>query len=215
MTTPITSPTTSTTSTSSKGSPSSRGYLSDDESSKVIGTATQSKPSDEVVKKNENNHKPEDVDDEDEDDDDDDDDDNDDEDVPEVNSTPLNDIPGECRMALVVRQDLQMQKGKIAAQCAHAAIALYRLMSDTTSPAYNQVMLNRWLRGGQAKITLKVPDKTEMDMLFAMALSLDVNCYIVHDAGRTQVASGSATVIGLGPAPKSVLDEITGSLKLY
>ncbi|GME80774.1 unnamed protein product [Ambrosiozyma monospora] len=212
MTTPITSPTTSTTSTSSKGSPSSRGYLSDDESSKVIGTATQpqeSNPSDEGVKNSKNHDRPEDFEDEDEDEDD------EDEDVPEVNSTPLNDIPGDCRMALVVRQDLQMQKGKIAAQCAHAAIALYRLMSDTTSPAYNQVMLNRWLRGGQAKITLKVPDKTGMDMLFAMALSLDVNCYIVHDAGRTQVASGSATVIGLGPAPKSVLDQITGSLKLY
>lgn len=38
---------------------------------------------------------------------------------------------------------------------------------------------------------------------------------IVRDAGQTQVAPGSRTVIAIGPAPKSVLDKITGHLKLY
>ena len=46
-------------------------------------------------------------------------------------------------------------------------------------------------------------------------MSIGVNAAIIHDAGRTQIAAGSATVLGLGPAPKAVLDQITGDLKLY
>ena len=119
-------------------------------------------------------------------------------------------------MTLVVRQDLKMGKGKAAAQCLHATLALYKKMTNTYSEAYNPEMINRWeYYSGQAKITLQVPNQEEMDMLFAQAISLGVNAYIVHDAGRTQIESGSATVLGLGPAPKLAMDQITKDLKLY
>ncbi|PIK56816.1 putative peptidyl-tRNA hydrolase 2, mitochondrial [Apostichopus japonicus] len=38
-------------------------------------------------------------------------------------------IPGESgayKMVLVVRQDLKMGKGKVAAQCSHAAVGCYK-----------------------------------------------------------------------------------------
>ena len=38
---------------------------------------------------------------------------------------------------------------------------------------------------------------------------------IIHDAGRTQIASGTATVLGIGPGPSSVIDNVSGHLKLY
>lgn len=134
----------------------------------------------------------------------------------EIESRSLNDIPGEVRMALVIRQDLGMQKGKVAAQCAHAALSCFRLIAtDPNKMSYNPELTKRWLRHGQAKITLKCPDKEKMDELYAMAISLGVNAAVIHDAGRTQIAAGSATVLGLGPAPKAVLDQITGELKLY
>jgi PTH2 family peptidyl-tRNA hydrolase len=38
--------------------------------------------------------------------------------------------------------------------------------------------------------------------------------YIVEDAGRTQIAAGSRTVLALGPASVSLLDALTGHLKL-
>lgn len=134
----------------------------------------------------------------------------------EIDSISLNDVPGEVRMALVVRQDLGMQKGKTAAQCAHAALGCFRMIScDPSRKSYNPSMVNRWLRCGQAKITLKCPDESTMDELYALAIALGVNACVIHDAGRTQIAAGSATVLGLGPAPKAVLDQITGELKLY
>lgn len=38
--------------------------------------------------------------------------------------------------------------------------------------------------------------------------------FMVADAGRTQVAPGSKTVLAVGPAPRSALDAITGDLRL-
>lgn len=142
--------------------------------------------------------------------------DEDSEDSLEINLTDLNSVPGEVRMVLVVRQDLKMGKGKAAAQCCHATLALYKKITNPNSAAFNPDMVKRWEWGnGQAKITLQVPNQEEMDILFAQAMSMGVNVTIVHDAGRTQIAAGSATVLGLGPATKAVLDEITGELKLY
>lgn len=134
----------------------------------------------------------------------------------DVDSRELNEIPGPVKMVLVIQQGLKMTKGKAAAQCLHATLGLYRKISNPYSEAYNPEMLKRWeYENGQAKITLQVPNKEEMDMLYAKAISLGVNCYMVIDAGRTQVDPGSATVLGLGPAPKLVLDQITGNLRLY
>ena len=134
----------------------------------------------------------------------------------DINSLALNEIPGEVRMTLVVRQDLKMGKGKAAAQCSHATLALYKKITNPQLESYNPELVNRWeLGNGQAKITLQVPNQEEMDLLYAKAISLGINSYIVHDAGRTQIAAGSAPVLGLGPAPKRILDEVTGDLKLY
>lgn len=38
--------------------------------------------------------------------------------------------------------------------------------------------------------------------------------YLVVDAGRTQIAAGSKTVLAIGPAPKSQIDAVTGHLRL-
>lgn len=46
------------------------------------------------------------------------------------------------------------------------------------------------------------------------ARSLGVTAEVIQDAGRTQIEAGSMTVLGVGPAPKSVVDQITGHLKL-
>lgn len=75
-------------------------------------------------------------------------------------------------------------------------------------------ILRRWERLGQAKVALQVKSEEELELLQAQAMSLGLVAHIIHDAGRTQIASGSATVLGIGPAPKSVIDQVTGHLKL-
>jgi PTH2 family peptidyl-tRNA hydrolase len=75
-------------------------------------------------------------------------------------------------------------------------------------------MLRRWERQGQAKVALQVKSEDELEILQAKAISLGLVAEVIADAGRTQIASGSHTVLGIGPAPKSLIDEVTGSLKL-
>ena len=99
-----------------------------------------------------------------------------------------------------VASELIEYAGKIAAQCGHATLACYKafLRSDPNHP-----LLKRWEHLGQAKVALKVDSEDEMLMLQATAVSLGLCAKVIHDAGRTQIASGSATVLGIGPAPKS------------
>ncbi|KAK6345462.1 hypothetical protein TWF718_007379 [Orbilia javanica] len=115
----------------------------------------------------------------------------------------------ECKMVLCVRTDLGMTKGKIAAQCGHATLACYKAISR-----HAPLLLKRWEYLGQAKIALKVDSEEDLLTLQAQAMSLGLVAKVVRDAGRTQIASGSATVLGIGPAPKSVVNQITGHLKL-
>ncbi|XXQ37236.1 peptidyl-tRNA hydrolase [Plasmodiophora brassicae] len=114
-----------------------------------------------------------------------------------------------CQMVLLVRKDLRMDKGKQCAQCAHATLGAYRRAVKHFPDA-----LWAWETFGQAKIALQVPDEEDMMALKAKADAAGLCTYVVHDAGRTQVAAGSATVLAIGPAPKDAVDQITGHLKL-
>ncbi|KAF7287668.1 putative peptidyl-tRNA hydrolase 2 [Rhynchophorus ferrugineus] len=120
------------------------------------------------------------------------------------------DINDEVRLILGVRNDLKMQKGKVAAQCGHGAMAAYAKTLNTS-----QKLLKEWLKSGGTKIALRVESEEQMLDLERKAKSVNVLSCIIRDAGQTQVAPGSRTVIAIGPAPKSVLDKITGHLKLY
>jgi PTH2 family peptidyl-tRNA hydrolase len=113
-------------------------------------------------------------------------------------------------MVLVVRTDIGMTKGKAAAQCAHAAIACYESLQKT-----NPALLKKWRRAGQPKITVQAKSQDELLTLQGIAMSLGVTAKSIMDAGRTQLDPGTMTVLGVGPAPRSVVDKITGHLKLY
>ncbi|KAJ5129361.1 Peptidyl-tRNA hydrolase PTH2 [Penicillium bovifimosum] len=116
----------------------------------------------------------------------------------------------EVKLVLVVRMDLGMTKGKIAAQCGHATLACYKYFLEY---APNSPVLKRWERYGQAKIALQVRSEEELLVMQAQAMSLGLCTRVIQDAGRTQIASGSKTVLGI-LGPKSVVDGVTGHLKL-
>ncbi|KAI9931296.1 hypothetical protein ASPWEDRAFT_34131 [Aspergillus wentii DTO 134E9] len=116
----------------------------------------------------------------------------------------------EVKLVLVVRTDLGMTKGKIAAQCSHATLACYKYF---LTHAPDSPILRRWERQGQAKIALQLKSEEELQLLQAQAMSLGLCARVIQDAGRTQIASGSRTVLGV-LGPKSVVDNVTGHLKL-
>ena len=114
------------------------------------------------------------------------------------------------KMVLVVRDDLKMGKGKIAAQCAHAAVQCFEI-SQTRAPW----AIQQWKRtSGTAKICLKCGSEDELFELARRAKAAGVVHALIADAGRTQVEAGTHTVCGFGPAPVRWLDPITGQLGL-
>lgn len=115
----------------------------------------------------------------------------------------------EFKMVLCVNMELKMEKGKIAAQCGHATLGAYK-QSLKRAPA----KVDAWETFGQAKIALKCPDEDCMLALQEEAKKQGVVTYLVRDAGRTQIAPGSKTVLAMGPDEKETIDRITGTLKL-
>lgn len=104
--------------------------------------------------------------------------------------------------------------GKIAAQCGHATLACYKTLLHAEGPNNRSGILYRWESLGQAKVAVQVKSEDEILELQAKAMSLGLCARVVRDAGRTQIAAGSTTVLGVGPGPKSVVDQVTGGLKL-
>lgn len=116
------------------------------------------------------------------------------------------------KMVFVVNMSLGMGKGKIAAQCCHAAVGAYKQAMNQCPNA-----VKSWERTGCAKIAVKAPPtdfQEEMDNIIGAALAKGIPLYLVEDAGRTQIAAGSRTVLGMGPAPVSVFEGVTSHLKL-
>ncbi|PIA18522.1 peptidyl-tRNA hydrolase, partial [Coemansia reversa NRRL 1564] len=113
------------------------------------------------------------------------------------------------KIVLVVRTDLRMTGGKVASQCSHATLECYR-----KALKYAPEILQLWERLGQAKVTLKCKGENEMMQLEKAANEMGLVCHAFRDDGRTQIASGSLTVLGIGPGPVSIVNKVTGHLKL-
>ena len=110
------------------------------------------------------------------------------------------------KQVMIVRTDIKMGKGKIAAQCCHAAIGAYKQA--------DKQKIRKWENEAYAKVVLKVPSVHDLFMLRERARAKGVAYYLVTDAGRTQLPQSTITVLGLGPDEDDVIDEITGDLKL-
>jgi len=136
----------------------------------------------------------------------------------------------EVKQVIVVRKDLNMRKGKIAAQAAHAALAvildrmavssyeqedafysreLWTLNMSVNSPMW------KWLNGSFTKIVLYVNSEDELRDLYNKAEAEGLLCSFIVDSGFTEFhGNKTATCIAIGPDWEDKIDEITGDLPL-
>ena len=114
----------------------------------------------------------------------------------------------ELKQVIVVRSDLGMGKGKIAAQNSQASLEAYE-----KARAKNPAWVEEWKNSGQTKVVVKVPSERELLELFEKVRKI-LPAALIRDAGRTQVEQGSATCLGIGPAPESEINKFTKELKL-
>ncbi len=135
-------------------------------------------------------------------------------------------------MYLVVRESLGMSIGKTAAQCGHAVGMLDRkynkqiaVIDGHIDPVYGPPddleeripervkkaleIWDEWDRTSFRKVTLTADDKE-----WEKVKALDVPKVVVVDAGLTEIASGSETVIGLWPMRKSERPKVIKRLQV-
>lgn len=113
------------------------------------------------------------------------------------------------KQAVVVRNDLKMGKGKIAAQVAHASLAAAEEATKKRADWYDE-----WKDGGQKKVVLKVQSEEELREVYGKARAGKLPASLIEDRGLTQLEPGTATCVGIGPGPDEAVDAITGRLKL-
>ena len=111
-------------------------------------------------------------------------------------------------LAVLFRQDLGMSAGKIAAQTAHAAVACSLKARREAS-----ALFARWRSEHGRIVVLGVEDLQALEAHLEDAQAHRLVHHAVSDAGRTEVAPGTVTVLGIGPAPSSVLEVLVGRLE--
>jgi PTH2 family peptidyl-tRNA hydrolase len=110
------------------------------------------------------------------------------------------------KQVIVVRKDLKMDKGKLAAQVAHASLEAYK-KADASDVA-------AWEAEGMKKVVVCAKDIKEFIEIKEMARKEKLPYAIIHDAGKTQLRPGTVTTLGIGPADEKVVDRVTKHLKL-
>lgn len=115
------------------------------------------------------------------------------------------------KMVLVVRTDILMGKGKVASQCAHAAIECF---GQSSRSKINKKSLDAWMLLGQPKIVLKISSEESIKKLADDASKKGLITSLIRDAGKTQLEPGTISVLGIGPGPNRLIDQVTSHLKL-
>ena len=115
----------------------------------------------------------------------------------------------EYKMVIVTRKDLKLSNGKLAAQVAHAAVACALETKKT-----HLKWFKKWMLEGGKKAIVKCENVNDFYSIKEKADNLDIISVIISDAGLTEIPSGTKTVIGVGPGPSNLMDQITGNLSL-
>lgn len=134
------------------------------------------------------------------------------------------------KQVIVMRKDLNMRKGKIAAQAAHASMKVFfdrmvdmgeyrylsgiRMKNARLIPTMTDEMVS-WVDGQFTKICVSVNSESELDALYLKAQELGIPCSLIVDSGLTEFNGvHTKTCIAIGPDLSEKIDSITGGLPL-
>jgi PTH2 family peptidyl-tRNA hydrolase len=88
----------------------------------------------------------------------------------------------EYKQVIVVREDLAMGMGKLAAQVAYAAV-----MGADRTKQRNPKWFHAWFEAGQPKVVVKVHSLKEITEIKKHAESLNLTVVQIEDSGMTQI----------------------------
>lgn len=124
------------------------------------------------------------------------------------------------KQVIVVRNDLKMPKGKLAAQVAHASMMFlchFAHLEDTETPFGILLTETGWkwfLESGMCKVVLCADSLEQIEQIHKAATEAGLTAHVVRDAARTTFREPTVTCLAIGPAPVEEVDAITGGLRL-
>jgi PTH2 family peptidyl-tRNA hydrolase len=110
------------------------------------------------------------------------------------------------KQAIILRLDLKISLGKAIVQGCHASLGAY-LSAEERKRA-------QWYEEGSKKIVLGVKNLEELLKIEKRCKEISLPCFLVRDAGLTEIEPGEITALGIGPEEDKKVDKIIGSLKL-
>lgn len=110
------------------------------------------------------------------------------------------------KQVIVMRGDLHISRGKIAAQACHASLGSYK-RADKNS-------VRKWEAEGEKKVVVMVKDLEELFQIQEMVKATNLPYYLVKDAGHTELPKSTITCLGIGPDADEKIDKLTRDLKL-
>jgi PTH2 family peptidyl-tRNA hydrolase len=113
------------------------------------------------------------------------------------------------KQVIVLRTDVKMSKGKMAAQTGHAAVSAAEYARKNRPEWWNP-----WMKEGQCKIAVKVTSEEELLELERIARNEGLPVALIVDRGLTEIPPDTTTCLGIGPAPADKVDIVTGNLPL-
>jgi PTH2 family peptidyl-tRNA hydrolase len=128
-------------------------------------------------------------------------------------------MKGEPKQVIVIRKDLKMSKGKIAAQAAHASLkacmSLGRIEGDKLVLNLSSPVVHQWFTQRFKKVCVCVESEQELLDIHELARQNGLPCSLIQDAGDTEFDGvPTLTAVAIGPAKEKHIDKITGNLKL-
>lgn len=125
----------------------------------------------------------------------------------------------DIKQVIVVRKDLNMRKGKIAAQVAHASMKFLVDNNESKNGKQLHVSLSieeaAWIAGSFAKVVVSVDSENELRDLMLKAEIDGVEVHHIIDSGKTEFHDvPTLTCAAFGPDRSDLIDKITGNLKL-
>jgi PTH2 family peptidyl-tRNA hydrolase len=119
------------------------------------------------------------------------------------------------KMVLVVRNDLNMRKGKVGGQTGHAVQEALIDRSGSVPVLKTDPLILKWLAEDYPKSVLKVSSEAQLLAIYERAKLAGLNAHLVQDLGKTEFHGClTYTVVAIGPAYCQDIDPITGHLDL-
>jgi len=128
---------------------------------------------------------------------------------------------------IIVRTDLPMNVGKVAAQASHACMKVFFdkfehtqiIQKNGEDPVEAMVFIpteeeKQWINGKFTKITKKVKNESQLLKVYEQAREAGLSVSIIKDAGLYGLEGENYTCIAVGPNYVDDCEPVVGKLRL-